>query len=182
MQLKKYLCLVFALSALLIAQARAQYSIFLETDGPPIKGDSNALGFEDAWVLSSFSHGVSLPIEGAGNNRSVGQSQFTDVGVAKFLDRASVLALLKAADGTPIEQVTISFAETSPKRYTFYKIVLENVLISSISQGGSTGATKVSESLSLNFTKITWSYFPQKPDGTPDAPITGSWDLTNGTP
>ena len=35
----------------------------------------------------------------------------------------------------------------------------------------------VSEELSFNYRTITESYLPQKPDGSPGAPIVGGWDL-----
>jgi type VI secretion system secreted protein Hcp len=181
MKLPKYLLLTVAAWILATAPCRAAYDIFLQTDTPVIAGDSTASGFAGAWELLSFSHGVTLPITGVGANRSVGISEFSDVAVAKFLDKSSVLVLLKVAEGSPIGKVTVTFRKAGPTgaNYTFYQVVLENVLVSSMQQGGSAGSDdRLTESIAFNFNKITWTYYPVSQDGKVGTPITKSWDRT----
>lgn len=143
-----------------VRSAKAQHSIFLQTD-PEIKGEATATGFVGAWQVLSFSLGITNP------GGATSKPSFQDVSVTKFLDRASVRALLGAAQGTTLDKVTISFVRDSTGEI-IYQILLEDVSISSMSQSGAAGADKPSESLTLAFAKVTWKY----------GDIEASYDLT----
>ncbi len=181
---RSFLISIVAASFFFAGECRAAFTIFLQTENPVIDGDGVAAGFANAWQISSFSQGITLPITGAGGDRQVGTSQFSDFAVVKFLDRASALMLFNVASGASIGKVTITFQTVGAKPYTAYKVVLENVLASSIAQETSpTSATNgVTETVKFNFTRITWSYYPQTASGSVGPPITTSWDLTAGPP
>jgi type VI protein secretion system component Hcp len=79
--------------------------------------------------------------------------------------------------------VTIAFTTTTKdKMDTYLKFELEKTLISSyqISGGGRSSDTKPIETLSLNYTKITYTTVARdaKVTGTPNS---ASWDLTTQT-
>ncbi len=57
-----------------------------------------------------------------------------------------------------------------------FTIKLEKVMVSGHSVSGSEGSVP-SESLSLNFTKVTWTYHAQKEDGTSEGGVPVGWDL-----
>ena len=59
----------------------------------------------------------------------------------------------------------------------YVKIKMEDVLITSVSTGGSGGEDRLTENVSLNFAKVSVDYTPQKDDGSPGTAIPYSWDI-----
>ncbi len=94
------------------------------------------------------------------------------------MDIASVDLFREALVGRAIPG-DIELTQTgADKSFTYYKVELENVLVSSYSL--SSGGDRPSESISLNFSKIIVSYIPIDDTGKPGAPITTGYDLATG--
>jgi hypothetical protein len=70
--------------------------------------------------------------------------------------------------------VEIDFVQTSPTATLFYKVILNQAYVSSVSTSASTGGTP-SESVTLFYEKITWSYIQA------DRTSAGSWDRISNT-
>jgi type VI secretion system secreted protein Hcp len=143
-----------------------------------IEGESTDSRHPKEIVVSSFSHGVSVPIDRAGGG--VGKAVFSDINISKLLDKASPLLYSYAAQGKNIPQVVLTLRRNDAKPIEFYVITLTDVLISSVQTAG--GGDIPSESLSLNYTKIEWRYVPQKADGSEDKPVVATWDLSANKP
>jgi type VI secretion system secreted protein Hcp len=70
---------------------------------------------------------------------------------------------LRKAGGDPLE---------------YFIITMNDVIVTSISTGGSGGEDRLTENLSLNFAEFKTAYQPQKPDGTADGgAIEFGWDI-----
>ena len=59
----------------------------------------------------------------------------------------------------------------------FLVIKLNDVIITGVTHGGSTGDGIMQEQVSLNFAKVALEYKPQKPDGSLDAAVFFKYDL-----
>ena len=60
----------------------------------------------------------------------------------------------------------------------YLKIKMTDVLITSVSTGGSGGEDRLTENVTLNFAKVNSEYQPQKKDGSKDGgPIPFGWDI-----
>lgn len=122
--------------------------------------------------------GISSPV---GGTRSASEPSFSEVTISKVMDSASPqLAMLAAnGDGNATCIITIKHSTTGVALYT---LTLDKVFISGYS--ANSGGDVPSESLSFNYTKITWVY--QKVDGTgkaigsPSTPM--GWDLAKQLP
>jgi type VI secretion system secreted protein Hcp len=76
---------------------------------------------------------------------------------------ATTMPTVRKADGeNPVEYV---------------KIEMEEVLITSVSAGGSGGENRLTESVSLNFAKASPDYTPQGDKGAPLTAIPFGWDI-----
>ena len=151
---------------------------YLKIDG--IDGESMAKGHEKQIEIESFSWGVSNTADStkAGAGR-VGKPKFQDMSIAKMLDKASPLLMQAVASGKAIKTVTLYGVTTGEASgQTFMTITLSDVLVSSFSESGASGGGGApQDSLSLNFTKITFDYKPQNPNGSLGAAVHGGWDL-----
>jgi type VI secretion system secreted protein Hcp len=59
---------------------------------------------------------------------------------------------------------------------------MEDVIVTSVSTGGSGGEDRLTENVSLNFSKYKVAYRPQKQDGSPDGgPIEWEFDIAAHT-
>jgi type VI secretion system secreted protein Hcp len=61
------------------------------------------------------------------------------------------------------------------KRYI--QITMNEVLVTSVSTGGSGGEDRLTENVTLNFAKVKFSYAPQKGTGEVEADKDFEWDI-----
>jgi type VI secretion system secreted protein Hcp len=61
------------------------------------------------------------------------------------------------------------------KKYIF--ITMEQVLVTSISTGGSGGEDRLTENVTLNFAKVNFAYTPQNAKGTVAGDKTFAYDI-----
>lgn len=132
------------------------------------------------WIaLNSFQFGVERPISAlAGTSeREPGAPVVSDITITKVMDSSSTALFSEAFQGTP-QTVTIDLVKTdgTGQAVTYAEYVLSNALVSSYSV--SSGGDNPTESIAISFTKITFKFTPQNPDGsvgTPTPPV--GWDL-----
>ena len=157
----------------------AQVDYFLKIDGVP--GEATDDGHKDWINLLSFSQSISRsvdPTSGGGGGSSV--AQFEDVQFTKYLDKATPLLMLHCANGQHIREAILvcrKAGNAGEEPVEYYKITMTDILVTSVSTGGSAGDSVPTETLSLNFSKIEWEYVPQSADGTTEPPIKTGWDL-----
>lgn len=142
-----------------------------------IKGDSTVKGHEDWITCDSLQFGVgrSISASGGGKSRETSNPSFSEVTITKSTDKSSADLFFQAMGGKSQGKAEIHFIQTSEgKSQVFLKLELEEALVSSYS--ASSGGDRPSESISLNFTKITYQY----DDFSGDKVTTGDvkkWDL-----
>jgi len=144
-----------------------------------IKGAVTTDGFKDWIELHSFQWGVGRAIGSAARgatSREHSEPSLSEVTVTKLSDVATPKLFLDAVAGKLDNKVTIKFTTTTKgKVETFLTYELENTGLSGYSL--SSGGDMPTESLSLNFTKITETFVGTDP-GTGGTPDTVGFDLT----
>lgn len=120
--------------------------IYMKYEG--VKGDVTDAGFEGSFEILSMSWGVSNP---------GGNANLSDLNVMMSELQGTTRLMAACATGRISPRVRISFVSTGLPAREYMRYELENVLVSSYQVSGSTGAGLPMESLSLNFTKITYS-------------------------
>jgi type VI secretion system secreted protein Hcp len=155
------------------------FDAFLELDG--VKGESTRDGYKEQIPVISFSWGgqnsVSIGVKGGASS---GKGTVTSLNLMKKSDGASPLLFQKCMMGEHIKKATLTLLKAGGKApVDFIKYEMEMVYIESVQYSGSEGGDDVPmESTSLAFGKITYTYTPQKPDGTKGSPVVGTWDVT----
>jgi type VI secretion system secreted protein Hcp len=145
-----------------------------------IDGNVTTSGFEKWIQVNSFQWGVgrsvSLP-HGSEDTREGSEPSISEVVVTKRMEKASPNLWQDATGGDFSATVTIKFTTTTKDKVESYlEYQFENTGLSGYSvSAGSDDAPQ--ESLSLNFSKVTWKYSAQdaKTSGTP---VSVGWDLT----
>ena len=94
---------------------------------------------------------------------SGGKVNIQDVSLTKYIDKATVPILLDCAAGTLITDATLVARRNSATPYIFLTYALQNILVSSASEGGSGGEDRFTENISLAFQKIPGRTGPPRP-------------------
>ncbi len=153
-------------------------AIFL--DLPDIPGDSSIKGFEKKIECTSFSHGVSAQVtyDVSNENRTSGRPSHQDLTLTKYVDSATPLINQKCCEGANLGTVTVTIGRNdSGTILPFLIYTLDDCIISSASCSGG-GGDKPTESISLNYSAIDWTYVSQKEAGGQAGKIVGVWDVS----
>lgn len=148
---------------------------FLKLDGIP--GESTDNKHKGEIDILSFSWGLSNSGSFSGGGGGAGKASFQDLSLTTQLSKASPKLYLACATGDHIKKATLTVRKQGKEAQEYYIITLEDVLVSGVQTGGAAGNSSITESLSLNFSKITWTYFPQKADGSLDAKVEHNWSV-----
>lgn len=154
--------------------------IYMKYDG--IDGQVTSAGHEKWIELESCQLGVNRMItspSGRGANREASAPSVSEIVVTKMQDSASA-NLFKASLWGEGKLVKIDFCKTDKDKLENYlQLELENTLVSSFSTSGAGGDThsRPMESLSLNFTKITYVTTNMDKDNKTAKPDRAMWDL-----
>ena len=144
-----------------------------------ITGDVTTAGFEKWTELQSFNWAVGRAVGSAMSgamSRESSVPSISEIVVTKNMDAASPGLWTDSVAGAFDQMVTITFTTTSAgKTEKFLSYELTDCGMSGYSL--SSGGDMPSESLSLNFAKISWTLTPVKADGT-GTPVTQGYDLT----
>ena len=144
-----------------------------------IAGDVTTAGFETWTELQSFQWGVGRGVGSAMSgamSRESSVPSISEIVVTKNMDAAPPALWTDSVAGMFNTAVTITFTTTSAgQTEKFLSYELTDCGLSGYSM--SSGGDMPSESLSLNFAKISWTLTPIEVDGT-GTPITQGYDLT----
>lgn len=163
----------------------AAVDYFLKIDGIP--GESTDAKHPGEINLDSFSWGQPDPglvQSGAGSGEGGGAGKVTthDIHFTMKASKASPKLMGAAATGKHIPAVLLTVRKAGKGQQDFFKIMLTDAQVSSYKVGGpgSQGSLPEDE-ITLKFAKIQMQDFPQKADGTLDAPVEGTFDVAGNT-
>lgn len=144
---------------------------------PDIEGNVTVEGFEKMIEVTSFQMGVGRGIGDArgGDTREGSVVSVSEITMSKVMDKTSPKLFIEACTGELDNTVEIHLVRTAAGKSQMYgKYILTNTGISGFST--SSGGDRPSESFTLNFTKIEYTYSPIGDDLTGD-PETVNYDL-----
>ena len=117
----------------------------------------------------------------AGGGAGAGKVNVQDLTFTKWVDKATPTLSLACCSGKHFKDATLVVRKAGEKPVEYLKIKMDTVFISSISTGGSGGEDRLSENVTLNFSKVSLDYVPQDDKGAPGTPIPMTWDIATNT-
>jgi len=133
------------------------------------KGEIDVLAW--SWGLSnsgSFHQG-----EGGG----AGKANFQDISVTKYVDKSTADLLYASASGKHVAKAKLTVRKAGENPLEYLTFEFENILVSSVSTGGSGGEDRLTENVSLNFAKIKMEYWTQGAKGAKGENGNFAWDI-----
>ena len=148
--------------------------MFLKLDD--IKGESQDDKHKDEIDVLAWSWGMSRTgtLQSGGG---AGKVSVNDISITKYLDKASPSTMLSCCNGKHYKQAMLTVRKAGERPLEYLKLTMKEVIISSVTAGGSGGEDSLTENVALNFGEYKIEYTPQKPDGSPDAVVQAGWNI-----
>jgi len=144
-----------------------------------LKGESVDKTHKDKIDVLAWSWGMSnsgsTHIGGGGGS---GKVNVQDLSFTKYIDKSSPDLVLACCNGKHFDKATLIVRKAGEKPLEYLTITMTEVLITSISTGGSGGEDKLTENVTLNFGKFKHDYKEQTKDGSAGAAPTVTWSVS----
>ncbi len=106
-----------------------------------------------------------------------GKVSVNDLSITKYVDKGTPTLVISCCDGKHFDEGVLTVRKAGETALEYLKITMKEVLITSISTGGSGGEDRITENVTLNFAEFKVEYTPQKADGSGDAAIEAGWKI-----
>ena len=112
-----------------------------------------------------------------GGGAGAGKVNVQDLSFTKWVDSATPKLVLACCNGSHYADATLVVRKAGGNPVEYITLKLTEVLITSISTGGSGGEDRLTENVTLNFAKFNLDYLPQDAKGAPGTAIPAGWDV-----
>ena len=133
------------------------------------KGEIDVL----AWSWGASNSGSAHVGGGAGS----GKVNVQDLSFTKYLDKSTPDLLLSTCNGKHWDQAVLVVRKAGETPLEYLKITMTEVLVTSMSQGGSGGEDRLTENVTLNFAAVKVDYVEQKTDGSAGDKPSMNWNI-----
>lgn len=143
-----------------------------------IKGESKDSVHKDKIDVLAWSWGVSNSgTAHGGGGAGAGKANFQDLSFTKYIDSASPDLFLSCANGKHFDTATLIVRKAGENPVEYLIITMQEVMITSLSTGGSGGEDRLTENVSLNFAKVKFKYTPQDTTGKAGTADEKAWNI-----
>jgi type VI secretion system secreted protein Hcp len=154
--------------------------MFMKLD--PVKGEAQDKEHKDEIDVLSWSWGMSQSgSTHTGSGGGSGKVNVQDISFTKFIDKASADLMKACAKGTHLKEGTLAVRKAGDNPLEYLKIKFEDIIVSSVQQGGSGGEDRLTENVSLNFARFQITYTEQTEKGGAGAKPDFGWDIAKNT-
>jgi type VI secretion system secreted protein Hcp len=138
-----------------------------KVQGP--KGDIDILAWSWGMSQSGTTH--------TGGGGGAGKANFQDISITKYIDSSSSALMIALAKGSHIPKCELLVRKAGEGQQKYLVITIEEVLVTSISTGGSGGEDRLTENVSLNFAKVKFENFKQNSKGATESAGIFGWSI-----
>lgn len=151
---------------------------YLQIDG--IKGESadeKHKGWIEVFKVTGSVHQPRAATVSTAGGMTSGRAALADITFEKLADISSPILHQHSAMGKTLPKAVFEFmrADGEGKPICYYKVALENVMISGVTFNSGDGGT-IKETVHLAYSKIKWEYVKQGVMGGTEGNTLGGWD------
>ena len=125
-----------------------------------------------SWSWGATNSGTTHVGGGSGS----GKTAFADLKIVKYIDLSSPQLYLSCANGKHYDEVKLTVRKAGDRPLDYVVITAKEVIISSVTSGGSGGEDRLTETITLNYAKITVVYRTLDSKGA-QKEVTFTWDI-----
>lgn len=146
----------------------AATDMFLKMSG--IDGESKDTAHRNEIDVLSWSWGMSQSGGFQTGGRDTGKVNMQDLSLTKYVDKSSTDLMTHCCSGKHIPEAKLTVRKAGEKPMEYLKITMKDVMVTSISTGGSSNDDRLTENVTLNFTEMKVEYQEFDESGNPDGP------------
>ena len=113
-----------------------------------------------------------------GGGAGAGKVNVQDLSFTKYIDKSSPDLMLAACNGKHFDSALLTVRKAGEKPLEYLKLTMTQVLITSVSTGGSGGEDRLTENVTLNFAKVKVEYVEQTAKGGKGATPSMGWNIS----
>ena len=112
-----------------------------------------------------------------GGGMGAGKVNVQDLSLTKYIDKSSPDLMKHTCNGKHIGDAVLVVRKAGGTPLEYIKITMTDVLVTSVSTGGSGGEDRLTENVTLNFAKVKVEYKEQTATGTVGATPSMEWHI-----
>jgi type VI secretion system secreted protein Hcp len=112
-----------------------------------------------------------------GGGAGAGKVNVQDISFTKYIDASSSALQLACCNGKHYDKANLVVRKAGEQPIEYIKIEMNEVMVTSVSTGGSGGEDRLTENVTLNFAKVKFEYFIQDEKGAGKAAGQYGWDI-----
>lgn len=106
-----------------------------------------------------------------------------DITLTKYVDASSSALMLGCCKGTHHDQAVLVVRKAGDSPLEYIKITMKEVIVSSLSTGGSGGEDRLTENVTLNFAEYKFEYQTQSTKGGKEGGARiAAWNIAENAP
>jgi type VI secretion system secreted protein Hcp len=145
---------------------------------PKLEGESKDSVHKAAIDVLAWSWGMSNSgTTHQGTGSGAGKVNVQDLSFTKWLEKSSPDLLLSCCNGKHYDSATLIVRKAGETPLEYLTITMEDVIITSVSTGGSGGEDRLTENVVLNFGRVKVAYVEQTDTGGTGAKPQMGWDI-----
>ncbi|MEJ8857868.1 type VI secretion system tube protein Hcp [Variovorax robiniae] len=117
-----------------------------------------------------------------GTGGGAGKVNIQDLSFTKYTDSASHALILACCKGTHYDEAVLVVRKAGDNPLEYITITMSDLIITSVSTGGSGGEDRLTENVTLNFAKVKYEYDPQAKEGAGKGKKTAAWNIAENVP
>jgi len=126
-----------------------------------------------AWSWGMSQSGTMHMGKGGGS----GKVSVQDISITKYVDAASHDLFRKCCQGDHFTEAVLTVRKAGKEPLEYLVITMKDIIVTSVSTGGSGGENRLTENVSLNFKEFEVVYTEQNEDGTGGAAKDFAWNI-----
>jgi type VI secretion system secreted protein Hcp len=131
-----------------------------------LKGEARDKVHKDEIDVLAWSWGISNSGSAqVGGGAGAGKCNVQDLSFTKYLDKASPDLMLAACNGKHFPKAVLAVRKAGEDPLEYLLITVEELIVTSISTGGSGGEDRLTENVTLNFARVKVQYKEQTATG-----------------
>lgn len=138
--------------------------MFMKID--KLGGESKDEKHKDTIDVLAWSWGMSQSgTTHMGGGAGAGKANFQDLSFTKWIDKTSTNLMLACAKGTHFDEAKLTVRKAGDTPLEYLIITMKDLIVTSVSTGGSGGEDRLTENVTLNFSFVSVTYHEQDDKG-----------------
>lgn len=143
-----------------------------------LKGEAKDKTHKDEIDVLAWSWGMSNSgTTHQGGGGGAGKVNVQDLSFTKYIDKSSTELMLAACNGKHFDTAKLIVRKAGETPLEYLTITMTEVLVTSVSTGGSGGEDRLTENVTLNFASVKVDYVEQTAKGGAGDKPKMSWDI-----